>query len=402
MSKTSNPRRPDRYRLPSDIKLSEVMETLRIENDVVNKIVSYLADDMFFWWREFDGLPDVAQKMKDAEGRHRIRAKLSQVLKIARLHGTGLLVILTREASPEQPLDIGAIRPGDFANLLVVTKYNAMSYPETEVSLPGSLRMYEISLNQSPSMNVHPSRVMRFDGISPTEKGVPIGYPRKWGLSVLVPPILTILKAVSAKDPSGGLTGSLSALAKEADRISPMPLYEEPRYDLDPSDWARNDISAYHYCDPESFEGMERLMPAIVRNSTELFKLLNRIDSRDRLVTVSDLPVTRMRQFSPVVINDSASESERGYATHIASLQTRLLVAPLQLLDAVVARDSGLGEPPNYRFKPLVYVSELDDAQSAESLVDGVSAALDAGLIDRKEARRQLRTHPMFANLSAD
>lgn len=383
-------------------RLGRFMERIYVLNPKMKKIVSIPPDDMFLLWRQFHAPKQTAETMQKAEARCGMVGKLSQALKCSRLHGTGMLAMITREAPLDEPLSLDALKPGDLANLLVFSKHDVTDEPHLELDQTslryGSPVHYEFRLpSNSSSLLVHSSRVLRFDGIKPIahdEANAPQHY---WGISVLIPAILSALR-----DHARANTPDFATLFEDGQELCGLMRRNSKQTAVERAVETVDNSYGFHDFDIRRFKNFEAGFQRFTEAIDDLPTRLAIPTITKRLVAFSDVPQTRVRRNGPVVMKDTTSQYEWDYAMQVSALQTRLLTEPLQLLDTVVARDAGLSEAPNYKFRPLVYVSELEEAQSAKSLVDEVSAALNAGRIDLKEARRRMRAHPMFTDLPED
>ncbi len=66
--------------------------------------------------------------MKEAEAEYQVVPRLTRAMKAGRLYGTGLLVMVTREADLSEPLDLESVRPGDLIHLLPLDRYDATRF----------------------------------------------------------------------------------------------------------------------------------------------------------------------------------------------------------------------------------------------------------------------------------
>ncbi len=389
-------------------RLGRFMERIYVLNPKMKKIVSIPPDDMLLLWRQFDAPKQTVETMQKAEARCGMVGKLSQALKCSRLHGTGMLVMITREAPLDEPLLLDALKPGDLANLLVFSKHDVAEEPQLELDQTslsyGAPVHYEFRLpSDNSSLLVHSSRVLRFDGIKPIAHDEVSAPQHYWGISVLIPTIVSALgDHAGADDLRGSKIPTFATLFEDALELCELMRRNTRGTAVEQAAERVDSSYAFHYFDSRRFKDLEVDFLGLTEAIDDLPTRLSIPSITKRLVAFSDVPETRFRRIGPVVMKDSTSRDEWDYATQIANLQTRLLTAPLRRLDSVVARDADLSEAPDYMFKPLVHESELDQARRANALVDEVTAEVEASGIDRKEARRRLRTHPMFSDLPKD
>ena len=103
------------------------LEVLRAQSAFAKKYTDLLVDDMFIKWRDFkDGdVEGAALMMRKAERRYRLQDRLRRGMKSGRAHGTSLVVLYTKEAPMDTPLDTKRIREGDLLAIRVYDRYDA-------------------------------------------------------------------------------------------------------------------------------------------------------------------------------------------------------------------------------------------------------------------------------------
>ena len=162
------------------------------------KFVSVPVDDMFIKWREFTDAPDdQIERMVEAEERHQVWMKLAKAMKAARAMGTGMLLMVTKEAPMDTPMEPERIREGDLLALHVFDRFDASIYSHvTDLAEPnyGEPEMYHFHPTRGVGMTVHPSRVIRFDGIAPLTASRWTTYEQDWGVPEIVPVIISLLQ----------------------------------------------------------------------------------------------------------------------------------------------------------------------------------------------------------------
>ena len=135
-----------------------------------------------------------------------------------------------------------------------------------------------------------------------------------------------------------------------------------------------------------SFAGMSDLMDRFAR----------------RLAAAADIPATRFWGQAPVGLNATGDSDMKNYAIHVKAMQEKMLPGPLKTLDMVLARTSGLKEPPTFDFHSLMDISEDEQAKTFKTITESIVATYSGGLIDEDEAREVLRELDMFGDLKQD
>ena len=156
---------------PTRIWWRSPFEILYVQSWACANFVDIPVDDMFIQWREWDDASDdEVQRMVDAEKRHKVKLKMSKAMKAGRAMGTGSIVMVTKEAPLEEPLEIERIREGDLLALHQFDRFD-MSVHErvTDLTSPdyGRAATYRIHPSRGGTLEVHASRVIRFEGIEP-------------------------------------------------------------------------------------------------------------------------------------------------------------------------------------------------------------------------------------------
>ncbi len=143
---------------------------------IASRIVDTPAEDMCKNWFDLDTSinPDYIDSFRKAERRANVRAKVLSGVKWSRLYGgaAGLMMIKGQEETLEQPLDLGAILPGDFRGIQIVDRWNGISPSLELVDDPGDNefglpKYYDFQLGAGgggSGIRVHHSRVLRFIG----------------------------------------------------------------------------------------------------------------------------------------------------------------------------------------------------------------------------------------------
>lgn len=364
-------------------------ETIYAESWAAKKFVDIPVDDMFVKWRQFSNMDNRNIKLVErAETTFDIPGKLSQALKSGTLYGTGLFVILTKEAPPDKPLIMSRLRPGDLANIITVDRFDAtvsginnnpfsVNYSKPE--------FYSINLKRGATFKVHHSRVIRFDGIKPTSDNSWQVYDQDWGIASIIPVITEIFqdsnvsKGVShlvneASIPVQKIDGFEDALSGDGDE---MPLADRMAETtalrsiyrtlfMDAADtFERHDVT---------FAGLHQILD---RNAV-------------RLAAAASIPVTRFWGKSAVGMSATGEGDARDYALQVESDQNNKLPVPLSRIDAVLERHLGLSENIDYEFVSILDSSEAEKTDIFVKKSQAVVPLVNAGIIDEDEAREIL------------
>ena len=373
-----------------------LLEVVYVESWAAGRFINMPVDDMFIRGRSWVDEDDTAiQTIEDAQKELRYEIALPMAMKAARLHGTGLLLIITIEAPIESPLEINKIKQGDFKSLLAFDRHDAKvkSYysdirspkygqPETYTITPRCLE------GPTEEFDIHESRTVRFDGIRPlTSDGWSAGYKQEWGISELIPALKTI-----AHD--AGLSGAIAHLVHEAS----VPVIRTEGFS--------NTIQGNNPIDEVSAEQLGSRVSTLKsiyrtmfldktdefsRESVNFGSLPELMDKfAARLAAIAGVPATRFLSQSPAGLNSTGDSDMRNYAIEVSALQKRILTEPLSKLDAILARHIGLAEPPEYVWNSLVELSEKEKVEASKLRAETLNAAVMSGGIDENEWRERM------------
>ena len=193
------------------------LEVLYVQSWAAKKFCRIPVDDMFRrprLWMDGDA-EGSGEAMAEAEARHKVIDRVREAMVAARAYGTGLIVLMTMETggNMEEPLVPERIRPGDLKAIRVFDRYDASSYiRDYDMFSPtfGDATVYTVHPTWAAApMQVHSSRILRFDGITALSDSKFYNYEEDWGISELVPVITSLLQDAT-------LASSISHMSQEA------------------------------------------------------------------------------------------------------------------------------------------------------------------------------------------
>ena len=390
---------------PTRIYWRSPMEILYIQSWAARKFCDIPVDDMFLRWRTWSDGEDMegsADAMRDAERTYKVAMKLNAAMWAARLHGGALAVMMLKDGPMTSELLPERIREGDFMGFRVFDRFDVQVIErETDPMNPdadGPL-IYQITPSRGGStFPVHASRVLRFDGIKRRNSwGFEAYYDYDWGVSELVPAILSFLEDQSLATSVSHLTqeASISILRVESlrqlvagERAPDEPSVEEigERINVLKSNFRLLVLDREH----EDFE----------RESVNFGGLADLMDRfANRLAAAADIPATRFQGRSPMGMSATGESDMKNYVMMIEARRENRLEHILPQVDMVLARNAGFEEPPPYEFRSLLDLSEKDVAEAATLKVKALSTVLKDNVIGEEEYRRQLDGDPIFGSL---
>ena len=313
-------------------------------------------------------------------------------------------MLFSREASLESPLVPERIRPGDNTHNAVFDRYHAWyADRDDEMSSPtyNQPEHYHIYGRTGQTLKVHVSRIQRFDGISPlTANSWSATYEYDWGVS-------TIVRALRAISQDESIAAGSAQLVKEAsvfvlktqgfrDTIMGRALEGDPT----PEQLGRAVTqlkSIYRTLFLDVSDEAERLSV----NFGGLGDVFDR--HARRLAAIAQIPMTRFWGTSPIGMNATGEGDNVNYAQTVLALQESGLSPVLDMwLDPLLARHAGVGTVPEYRWLPLVEMSEVASAEASRTRAEAIQIAIDSGIMDADEGREALAGDPIFGELEGD
>lgn len=383
---------------PTRLQSKNTNEILYVESWAAAKFVDIPVDDMFLKWREFCDMDNATMKIvQEIEKEFKIKSKLSKSMKNGRLHGTGLFIILTKDASPEMPLNVDRMLPGDLANIITVDRFdaNVVSKEKNPFSKNfGNPVFYNITMKQGGSFVVHHSRVIRFDGIEPLTDNKWQSYDQDWGVPSIVPVITEIFQ-------DSNVSKGVAHLVNEASvGIQKIEDFEDAISGSDPDTMSIQQRmeqttllrSIYRTVFMDSEDDFDRREISF----SNLPEIMDR--NANRLAAAADIPETRFWSKSMSGLNSTGEGEERNYALKVATDQETILPEPLQKIDAVIQKHAGLSEKICYKFPSILDLSEKDQTDIAEKKARIIVPLVTAGIIDEDEGRAILDGDPVLGN----
>lgn len=387
------------YFLPTLLTSRQQLETLYVQSWAAKKFIDIPIDDMFLKWRVFSDMTDESVELMEAvEKEFDIQSHLSRGIKAGNLYGTGLVIMLTKEAPPEKPLNVDRMVAGDLLNLLTVDRFDCtvVSKDWDLKSLNyGNPELYKVTLKQGGTLTVHHSRVLRFDGMLPLSQVGWTLYDPDWGVSTIIP----VLKEIMT---DSGISSNVAHLVAEASiKIQKIEDYASA-------------ITGDGDCEI-SLEERQRQTTLGISNYKTLYMgtdddfvrteitfagLPNILDrSAKRLAAAANIPATRFWGQSPLGLNATGDSDMKNHAIQVDSEKNKKLPEPLNRLDPVLAKHAGVTEPINYDFPSLIDVSESEQADVLVKKLSAITPAAQTGLISEEEARAALDGDPILGNL---
>jgi phage-related protein (TIGR01555 family) len=317
------------------------------------------CDDMTREWRIWNAGPRHTAEMASAERRLRVRQRVNQALKLARLYGGSAILLGTGDENPALPLIPESIKRGGLKYLHVLSRYEIFTEqldrdPMSEFF--GEPLMYSLARPNNGAILVHPSRIVRFLGQARLELSRTIDG---WGLS-------TLQRMYDAIRNVSSTSNNLASLVYEAkvDVIKIPGLTEnaqDPTYQANVlarfaiANMGKSIQSAVVLDKEEEWAHKTVTFGGLVEVLREFLQIA---------AGAADIPITRFLGTSAKGLNASGEEDTRNYYDALSSKQEIEIRPAMERLDEALIR-SALGSRPDsvdYSWAPLW---QMTAAQSA-------------------------------------
>lgn len=363
---------------------------------LVGKAVDCIPEDMTKRGVTFLGeqAPEDIEKLGRAVSRYQLWTRICETLKWSRLYGGALLFILIKGQKSDTPLRPETVGRKGLLNFVVLDRW--MVEPSlqdlvTDLSSHdlGKPKYYDVTADGTalPSMRIHHTRVIRFDGISlPYNQRI---AENLWGLSV----IERIYDRLIAYD--SATTGAAQLLYRADIRTYSVP---KLRQIIAMGGDAFNALVAQIQHN-ELWQSNERMFVIDADDKFERMQF-NFTGVTDVIMQMSlqvsgglDTPIVRLFGQSPGGLNATGDADFRNYYDSINQRQESDLRPKLEPLFRVIAQSEGieLSDDFGFVFNPLWILDDKDRAEVGDKSTATILATEEAGIIKKSTALKELQ-----------
>lgn len=370
-------------------------ENLYVYNWLAAQVADAIPDDATREWRSLL-IPDADEKKKieDEFKTFGLKGKINLAMKWARVFGGSAIIIVIEGEDPIEPLNLSTMRQGSLKNLIVLDRYNLFADVIDRDIMSDNYGQPEFYTVVRGGQRVHHTRVVRFDGVTPTiRKREEENF---WGLSIYTKLFSPIADSQITSD-------SISNLITESNidvyRIAGLnQLVAEG-----------NDAIAVKRL--KLAHSMKSVINGIALDKedeydkkTNTFTTLPDIDDRfiQKVAGASDIPVTRLLGTSPAGENATGESDLRNYYDKVSSLQENEIRPRLDYLDQVITT-SIFGSPKDfeYKFLPLQQLTESEQAVVDLNKAQRDQIYLDLDIIQPTDAMAELAENGTYVSIDA-
>lgn len=376
----------------------QLLNSLYREHWIMRRIIDVIPSDMLKNWititTEVD--PELLKRVDLELRRTQLIEKIKHGLKWGRLYGgaIGIMVIRGQGNNLSEPLDTERMVPGDFCGLLIFDRWNGVEPSMTlvdDITDPeyGMPAYYTVTDTVSgKSVSVHYSRVVRFVGDE-----LPFWESQSeqlWGASVIESVFEELKKRDNVSWNIAQLTfmaslrvlkmNDLGQMLAASDEASQKELYNT----IQAQNWLMSNMGLQVI---DAADGIESHQYTFGGLSEVYQQFMMDISG------AAQIPATKLFGRSPSGMNATGESDLQNYYEMIGQEQESKLRPILNKILPVLCM-SVFGAVPDdldFDFDPVSEPSDQERSDLAKSGTENVVAALNAGLVSKRTALKELK-----------
>lgn len=376
----------------------QLLNSLYREHWIMRRIIDVIPSDMLKNWititTEVD--PELLKRVDLELRRTQLIEKIKHGLKWGRLYGgaIGIMVIKGQGNNLSEPLDTERMVPGDFCGLLIFDRWNGVEPSMTlvdDITDPeyGMPAYYTVTDTVSgKSVSVHYSRVVRFVGDE-----LPFWESQSeqlWGASVIESVFEELKKRDNVSWNIAQLTfmaslrvlkmNDLGQMLAASDEASQKELYNT----IQAQNWLMSNMGLQVI---DAADGIESHQYTFGGLSEVYQQFMMDISG------AAQIPATKLFGRSPSGMNATGESDLQNYYEMIGQEQESKLRPILNKILPVLCM-SVFGAVPDdldFDFDPVSEPSDQERSDLAKSGTENVVAALNAGLVSKRTALKELK-----------
>jgi phage-related protein (TIGR01555 family) len=333
------------------------------------KIVDIPALDSCRKWRDWQAKKPQIEAIEDEETRLNVKGKILEASKKGRLFGGAAVYIGTGDANPADPLEVERVGNGGLKYLTVMTR-RQLTAGEIERDPAsewyGRPKLYTLSGANGMQIDIHPSRLVIFNGAMAPDEDFNQALNLGWGESVLT----STLDAIKNADSTAGNIASLIFEAK-------IDIIKVPQFSANIGNQAYEDSVLRRYTLANTIKGINGTLildseEEYESKSAHLGGLTDILMAFMQIVSgAADIPVTRLLGQSPAGMNSTGTSDMKNYHDRIQSMQELEMQPAMVRLDECLERSAGVVDPDvYYQWAPLEQMSEKERAEIFKTTAD--------------------------------
>lgn len=342
------------------------------------KIVDIPALDSCRKWRNWQAKKPQIEAIEGEEKRLNVKGKILEASKKGRLFGGAAVFIGTGDANPAAPLDVERVGKAGLKYLTVMTR-RQLSAGEIDRDPAsewyGRPRIYTLSGANGTTMEIHPSRLVIFNGAMAPDEDFNQAVNLGWGESVLT----STLDAIKNADSTAGNIASLVFEAK-------IDIIRIPDFmaSLNNEVYRSKIIERYSLANMSKGINGTLLLDKEEEYETKSASLAGLTDILMAFMQIvsgaADIPVTRLLGQSPAGMNATGASDMKNYHDRIQSMQELEMTPAMMRLDECIERSADVVDPDvYYQWAPLEQMSEKEIADIFKITADAARTIVGTG-----------------------
>ncbi len=343
------------------------------------KIVDIPAFDSIRAWRDWQARKPQIEAIEAEEKRLNLMGKLLETRIKARLWGGAAMVIGTGDQDLTQPLDVERIGKGGLKYLTVMTRRHLTAGeidrdPASEWY--GKPKVYQLNSADGRQLEIHPSRLVVFNGSQPPDEDIVTSAYAGWGDSVL----LSVVDAIKQAD---GTAANIASLVFEAKvNVIRIPDFMQ---NLGNAEYRAKILERYTLAATAKGINGDLLLDKeeeYEQKTANFATLPDVLMSFLQIVSgAADIPATRLLGQSPAGMNSTGESDLRNYYDRLQAMQTVEMTPAMARLDECLIRSALGSRDPDvyYEWAPLWGMSEKEKADVFKTKADAARQLVGSG-----------------------
>ncbi|WP_457659671.1 anti-CBASS protein Acb1 family protein [Sinorhizobium medicae] len=343
------------------------------------KIVDIPAFDSIRAWRDWQAKKPQIEAIEAEEKRLNLMGKLLETRIKARLWGGAAMVIGTGDQDLTQPLDVERIGKSGLKYLTVMSRRHLTAGeierdPASEWY--GKPKLYQLKSADGMQVDIHPSRLVIFNGNPPPDDELVSTTYAGWGDSVL----LSVVDAIKQAD---GTAANIASLVFEAKvNVIRIPDFMQ---NLGNAEYRAKILERYTLAATAKGINGDLLLDKeeeYEQKTASFATLPDILMSFLQIVSgAADIPATRLLGQSPAGMNATGESDLRNYYDRLQAMQTVEMTPAMTRLDECIIRSALGSRDPDiyYEWAPLWGMSEKEKADVFKTKADAARQLVGSG-----------------------
>ncbi|MDW9960922.1 DUF1073 domain-containing protein [Sinorhizobium meliloti] len=343
------------------------------------KIVDIPAFDSIRAWRDWQAKKPQIEAIEAEEKRLNVMGKLLETRIKARLWGGAALVIGTGDQDLAAPLEVERIGKGGLKYLTVMTRRHLTAGeidrdPASEWY--GKPKVYLLNSADGVQVEIHPSRLVVFNGSQQPDEDIVTTTYAGWGDSVL----LSVVDAIKQAD---GTAANIASLVFEAKvNVIRIPDFMQ---NLGNAEYRAKILERYTLAATAKGINGDLLLDKeeeYEQKTANFATLPDVLMSFLQIVSgAADIPATRLLGQSPAGMNATGESDLRNYYDRLQAMQTVEMTPAMARLDECIIRSALGSRDPDiyYEWAPLWGMSEKEKAEVFKTKADAARQLVGSG-----------------------